>query len=402
MCRPITEADSSAQTVSGIIWAMPVNIAQLGAHLQAYDETNVVTIRSCHSFGQGDDVHINKLPLEILERIIEEVQFSARVTAFESWNHHFLCFQKRCCSEDHLRNLDPEEFKATKWQYRQFPDLDSCDPAGYKSLRLAWYPSSREEAGPRCIAQRDQWASFICQCPVTHESTKAGAFVKYDEILKSEFGLEALIFSHEIDRKLNMGGHVASSTRYHTTTCYLILPARLSRDIIRHREHTPESPECAQGLFNQRWGDTISNTLSSSVIDPSSLSITAEQRSRFGKVRRLLGLKPYVPSAQLNDALSAYCPAESNSGIGFRPKLDIEPYLGWKMNEWAEKLAARREAIEAHNKMIENLTWPQLISFAKSDFYSRGSWHGASSLGSPRFPDSEPSCGDRPEGHSIE
>ncbi|KAF2808910.1 uncharacterized protein BDZ99DRAFT_477412 [Mytilinidion resinicola] len=235
MCRPITEADSSAQTVSGIIWAMPVNIAQLGAHLEVYVKANVTTIRLCHRFGQGGDVHIHKLSYELLEKVIEEVQLPIRAAAFKTWNSHFLCFQDRCQLSDHAWNKDPQSkhFNELERSSGEIPDPDRCDKSSYEKISQYWWAKAvgQGDKDPRCVAQRNRWISLICQCPTTGDGTKKGAFVKYDQILESEFGLQALIFSHDEYRNLRIQKYspgFRKHDQYHTTTCHLILPAKMS------------------------------------------------------------------------------------------------------------------------------------------------------------------------------
>lgn len=186
MCRPVIEGDSAAQTVSGIIWAMPVNIAQLGAHLQAYIETNVKTIRLCHRFGRGDDVHIQKLPVELLEMIIEKVQIPARLKAFKRWNDHFLCFQRRCDPKSHSpdENSKTDKGRSWSWSYHlhshQEPDPDTCEEEQYPEISHPHLPF--QVLNPRCVEQRNRWASFICQCPKEKQIAPEGSFVKYDQV----------------------------------------------------------------------------------------------------------------------------------------------------------------------------------------------------------------------------
>ena len=56
-------------------WAVPVRPDELGAHLEAYEQSlpRLLTLRLCHRYGQGPDVYITKLPPELLLQVEEFV-----------------------------------------------------------------------------------------------------------------------------------------------------------------------------------------------------------------------------------------------------------------------------------------------------------------------------------------
>lgn len=54
-------------------WAIPVYAAQLVAHVEAYIHTLPVvnTVRACNRFGKGPQCHIRRLPVELVQNILD-------------------------------------------------------------------------------------------------------------------------------------------------------------------------------------------------------------------------------------------------------------------------------------------------------------------------------------------
>lgn len=91
-----------ATTSGGITWAVPVRPDILCQNLQAYKTALPVlnALRLCHRFGQGPDVHVTKLPVEI-EQAIEDIIFNANLSRLpfaDAFEH----FESRCMPVDHL------------------------------------------------------------------------------------------------------------------------------------------------------------------------------------------------------------------------------------------------------------------------------------------------------------
>ncbi|KAF2497859.1 hypothetical protein BU16DRAFT_616431 [Lophium mytilinum] len=104
MCRPPGQSDSPFQTILGLVWAMPVDIARFGAHLEAYvaSSPGIQALRLCCRFGEGVNVYINKLPEELIASVIVELQRPARAIAFAEWSTGFKCFRKDCSMQNHM------------------------------------------------------------------------------------------------------------------------------------------------------------------------------------------------------------------------------------------------------------------------------------------------------------
>jgi hypothetical protein len=92
---------------------VPVRPDLLGPHLKAFEEAVPVlrTLRLCHRFGKGPDVHINKLPAE-LELLIEQFSLEPRrckSSDFQKndWKYDFRCFESRCSPLFHMSICTP-------------------------------------------------------------------------------------------------------------------------------------------------------------------------------------------------------------------------------------------------------------------------------------------------------
>jgi hypothetical protein len=83
-----------------LAWAVPVNMSELGASLQANADTmpQTTTLRLCHRFRNGS---LSRLPQEILEQIINQVQSTVRVELQPKWSQDAACWQGTCLPEDH-------------------------------------------------------------------------------------------------------------------------------------------------------------------------------------------------------------------------------------------------------------------------------------------------------------
>jgi hypothetical protein len=83
-----------------VAWVVPVNMSKLGASLQAITETvpQATTLRLCHRF---HDSPLSKLPQELLDQVINQVQQAARVDCSPGWYQDSVCWQGTCHPEDH-------------------------------------------------------------------------------------------------------------------------------------------------------------------------------------------------------------------------------------------------------------------------------------------------------------
>lgn len=58
-----------------LTWAVPVDYDKLAPHLNAYEALKPIAypFRLCNRFGRGDAVHVNKLPQELVDNIVDLV-----------------------------------------------------------------------------------------------------------------------------------------------------------------------------------------------------------------------------------------------------------------------------------------------------------------------------------------
>lgn len=77
----------------------------LGEALEAYQKVlpKLTALRLCHRFGKVPDVHVTKLPLELLQSI-EGIIFERKLENWEpfSWKEAFEHFEGRCQPSDHV------------------------------------------------------------------------------------------------------------------------------------------------------------------------------------------------------------------------------------------------------------------------------------------------------------
>ncbi|KAK3642938.1 hypothetical protein LTR56_010535 [Elasticomyces elasticus] len=86
-----------------LTWVVRVDTAMLGAHLEAYInlQPTVQALRLCNRFGNGDDVHINRLPVEIVTKIESYLIEAAREDTELEWSPNHFCFAGMCEPIDH-------------------------------------------------------------------------------------------------------------------------------------------------------------------------------------------------------------------------------------------------------------------------------------------------------------
>ena len=85
-------------------WAIPVNPALIGAHLQAHVQIKPVvnTLRLCRTYGRGPRVFITRLPVELLDAVIDPLVSQLRQTAICTWQEDLVCWEGRCQDVDHI------------------------------------------------------------------------------------------------------------------------------------------------------------------------------------------------------------------------------------------------------------------------------------------------------------
>ncbi|KAK3650346.1 hypothetical protein LTR56_006322 [Elasticomyces elasticus] len=305
---------------AGLAWGTPVKPDQLLTHLAAYKRTlpALQAIRLAHRFGTGPQVHITKLPVEML-LLIEDFVIEAQRQRWDPYIESELdCFESKCEPRHHwveeddlwdyagpLTQCQPCEEEVTKGSYSHkncdtrctkdtAEPCETCSDGGMGAENCERNCHAKWEDSVNRVAQESEY-NYEC-----HEERKGSwlarinktEFLPYEKMLKQHFGLEAYLASTVVDGNNEGRWPKHKSHRYHdsselkTTLCYLTLPKRLAPEGVFHAEEAygdiPDSPDAAQAIE----------------VEIHSLSITDEQRRRFQRALKTLGLEVYLHPSQ--------------------------------------------------------------------------------------------------------
>lgn len=86
----------------GTDWAIPFDPVRLIAHLRVDKDTAEIqaTLRLCHRYGAGPDVHIANLPAELLDNVIHFTLEPRRKEAVEELEKTYRCFAGNCSAHE--------------------------------------------------------------------------------------------------------------------------------------------------------------------------------------------------------------------------------------------------------------------------------------------------------------
>lgn len=171
---------------AGIAWAMPVKPDMLGEALEAYEKNLPIlyALHLCHRFGRGKDVHITKLPAEILIAIEDNVLDCEQHMRQSQWAINFCHYESRCEPIDHLDETSSLYADILDASFDELCDAcrdEDCDSnceacneivKANVNEHLSEYGEWRYEY---CYEKRQEWEKLIDQKP-------GGQFVKYDEV----------------------------------------------------------------------------------------------------------------------------------------------------------------------------------------------------------------------------
>jgi hypothetical protein len=161
-----------AFVTNALTWAIPVDVVKLGAHLDAYIELKPLLhqLRLCHRFGEGPDVHLTKLPQELLELVVDCLLTSAQCNApYKKWDNPFSCFEGRCSPVEHVSDVQLENWRREVDQclHADAPSFDNYDKEELEeavqeyldemSLELDYYRI--------CEGRKIRWKEMIAQKP---------------------------------------------------------------------------------------------------------------------------------------------------------------------------------------------------------------------------------------------
>lgn len=115
-----------------LTWALPVHVAQLGAHVEAYLETlpALNALRACNRFIKGPQCSINKLPVKLVQSIAHYYILPIRAAKLKQWKERLECYEGDC---ELIGHWDRADLVENYWEHNS--------PLGYASptpeIRLA-------------------------------------------------------------------------------------------------------------------------------------------------------------------------------------------------------------------------------------------------------------------------
>ncbi|KJX94796.1 hypothetical protein TI39_contig4159g00024 [Zymoseptoria brevis] len=304
------------EIIAGIAWATPVSPDKLVPHLKSFEKIlpHLRTLRLCHRFGQGPDVHITKLPAE-LELLIEESFLSSGWSrsryydAFE-WEQDFKCFESRCTPLSHIGDSTPLwEMITDNFDYcgrcpGYIYPFDDCETHCKNSstadpCEACKAGNSRQTCEKSCDGQlafeqqtaaseSDYWFEDHMDARSRWEKrVSAEEAGKINTTLRQHFGLEATFSTTRAykppadkwPKDINYRWH--DECHRETTICHLTIP----RPEQRQDKFLTSDMEDSIGCFNIRGTQTIA-------IDTNCHLSSAEMSRRFRKAMMYLDLEP--------------------------------------------------------------------------------------------------------------
>ncbi|THX52019.1 hypothetical protein D6D06_07013 [Aureobasidium pullulans] len=343
---------------AALVWGTPVHPVNLLVSIDAFRKATPIlhSLRLCNQFGQGTDVHINKLSKELIDFIEEEVltihrREEERLELGWAQRHH--CFQGTCRPGEHL--CPPKIYDAiVKVAYQ---DLCEEHPEWYHLEDGLETPENLDELLAKrinenrdqyyfgstydfCSDSRSEWLADVRK----HVDLKGG-----NAMVRKYFGLDIFIMQENLDRQttcyLKDYEKLFSETYselQQATICYLVIPTQTAQWNMRFNS-----------LFgpNERFGESANSML----LDRNSLDPTEEHQQRFARAMRQLGLKPSVHPSQLQTALSAAPPITASSSLR---QTTVHKVIMKKSDEEVEK---KHAAINKRIRDLEQSQWPKLM-----------------------------------------
>ncbi|KAE9977634.1 hypothetical protein BLS_001254 [Venturia inaequalis] len=339
-----------------LTWAVPVDAAKLGASLEAYLEAKpfITQLLLCHSFGQGSNVPITKLPREIIDMVAEVLIAGQQTGPQERWAKMHRCSSGRCTRDDHYETGELDfAIEGAEEHLALEPDL----LMNYES-RQEWIDEFVESMcdqdddmrGPdRCQFNREEWVKA---------TNLTSTFSILDEVLRSDFGLAPhfarqsltapMIRWFEFNRNTDQDLSIANA--------YLTLPCRKDVHETNLRQVCVKYPDEAYAC------DTECSSFN--VIDPEMLVLTEEKAKRFPRAMKCLGLVPHLNPCQIPSLDQGHPDPILNKAAKETKKKQEEG----EANDIPKRTNPEdlKVAIQARLRDEENSKWPKLMTLTTS------------------------------------
>jgi hypothetical protein len=177
-----------ARPIPRLDWAIPIDITELGASLEAYChlKVSVKMLRLCHRFRPGP---LSTLPEEVLEQIIQEAHLSRKHQSLPTWKNLYACFQGRCTLEQHFLPDDPNTEHEWLKLYADVSDWNeeaSGNPADYTAEEKSETMKGVLINDPELHIQMhidfiSAWLKHTCLCKA-EKDVPAGGFVRFNDV----------------------------------------------------------------------------------------------------------------------------------------------------------------------------------------------------------------------------
>jgi hypothetical protein len=159
-------------------WAIPVDIAKLGASLEAYWRTlpQSTAVRLCHRYGSSA---LSQLPQEMLDNIINNLHNIETKQCSSKWDQHLRCFQGRCTRDQHVSAYDDstEDLWLSVFAEGRGLDEEDLDPRDYTpGQKVAMIEEYMDENGNEYWddnvyethdESQNKWVELLCHCRET-------------------------------------------------------------------------------------------------------------------------------------------------------------------------------------------------------------------------------------------
>ena len=225
-----------AELSASLTWSVPVQVDELGAHLEAYItlQPTLTAVRLCNRFGRGRLAAITKLPIELVSYIESFLVEEERAKHLKTWSSRFKCWKCTCRPTDHQTEkqrrdlyIDMNDFfecGTCKISHSQSQDGCELTPTQVEELdEILWVDYTDS---PNCLwyerhqFTRNGWFDSLNANPTPHRSAFFGAH--RDQMLR-DFGLEVWT-SHTQDKFPTEAQLRHQREIFTSTIAYLTLP----------------------------------------------------------------------------------------------------------------------------------------------------------------------------------